>query len=98
MKIVIEPGGSARAIYSEEIELAALGSPLITRASHVEPDQHGLWWADLSPIRGPLLGPYQHRSDALAAEQAWLEAHWLVASVERSIVPDGVRQRVGEDQ
>jgi hypothetical protein len=27
-----------------------------------------------------MLGPFQRRSDALAAERAWLEAHWLVAS------------------
>ena len=43
MKIVIEPGGAVRAIYSEAIDLAALGSPVITRVSHVEPDQVGMW-------------------------------------------------------
>jgi len=77
MKIVIEPGGAARAIYSEEIDLAALGSPVITRASHAEPDQDGLWWADMSPVGGPSLGPYRHRSQALAAEVEWLEDNFL---------------------
>ena len=77
MKIVIALGGAARAIYSEVIDLAVLGSPVITRASHVEPDQHGVWWADMSPVGGPSLGPYPHRSEALAAEIAWLEQHFL---------------------
>jgi hypothetical protein len=39
----------------------------------VEPDAHGQWWADLSPVRGPTLGPFGIRSRALAAEMAWLE-------------------------
>jgi len=77
MQLVITPGGAIRCIYGEEIELAALGSPTITRASHVEPDQQGRWWADLSPVGGDVLGSFSNRSEALAAEQAWLEAHWL---------------------
>jgi hypothetical protein len=77
MQLVIEPGGVVRCLYTEEIDLSALGNPAISRASHVEPDQQGGWWADLSPIHGPSLGPYSHRSEALAAEQAWLEANWL---------------------
>ena len=78
MQIIIEPGGTARCIYGEEIDLAALGSPAISRASHVEPDPQGRWWADMLPVGGPSLGPFQARSEALAAEHAWLEAHWLV--------------------
>ena len=79
MQLIIEPSGAVRCIYSEEINLSALGSPTITRASHVEPDQQGRWWADLSPIHGPTLGPFSRRSEALAAEQAWLETNWLDA-------------------
>jgi hypothetical protein len=77
VQLVIEPGGAVRAIYTEVIDFAALGSPAISRASHVEPDQHGRWWADLSPVDGPVLGPFTLRSEALAAENAWLENHWL---------------------
>ena len=47
MQLIITPGGVVRCIYSEEIDLAALGSPAISRAIHVEPDQQGRWWADL---------------------------------------------------
>jgi hypothetical protein len=77
MQLVIEPGGVVRCIYGEEIDLAALGSPAISRASHVEPDQQGRWWADMSPVGGGLLGPFGTRSEALAAEQSWLETNWL---------------------
>jgi hypothetical protein len=77
MQLVIESGGVVRCIYSEDLALAALGSPAISRASHVEADQHGSWWADLSPVVGPRLGPYNLRSEALEAEHAWLDANWL---------------------
>jgi len=77
VQLVIEPGGAVRCIYSEAIHLAALGSPVISRASHVEPDQHGRWWADLSPVGGGILGPYTQRSAALDAEHEWLVRHWL---------------------
>lgn len=77
MQLVIAPGGAVRCIYAEDIDLSALGSPAITRASHVEPTPDGLWLADLAPVHGPVLGPFARRSEALAAELAWLEAHWL---------------------
>ena len=77
MQLIIAPGGEIRCIYNEAIDLAALGGPRISRASHVEPDQHGCWLADLSPVGGGVLGPFNNRSDALAAEHAWLTEHWL---------------------
>jgi hypothetical protein len=77
MQIIIESGGTVRCIYSEEIELATIGTLTITRASHVEPDQQGCWQADMGPVGGPVLGPFKRRSDALAAEHAWLEEHWM---------------------
>jgi hypothetical protein len=77
MDLVVGPGGKVRAIYAEAIDLAAIGRPAIAHASHVEPDPDGLWLADLTPMNGPVLGPFDRRSAALAAEHAWLEAHWL---------------------
>jgi len=77
MQLVIKPGGVVRCVYAEAIDLSALGNPAISRASHVEPDEQGRWSADLSPVSGPVLGPFDHRSEALEAEQAWLEANWL---------------------
>lgn len=77
MPLVIRPGGRIQAIYDEVIPLGSLGPPSITRASQVEPDVSGSWWADLAPVQGPILGPFGTRSEALAAEVAWLEDHWL---------------------
>jgi hypothetical protein len=76
MQLRIDPDGTVRCIYGEAIDLSALGMPAIRRASHVEPDDDGRWWADLSPVSGPRLGPFSARSLALDAERAWLEAHW----------------------
>ena len=75
MDLIVEPGGTARAVYGEAIDLKTLGSLLIYRASHVEPDDHGRWWADLDPVQGPKLGPFEQRSAALAAELEWLTTH-----------------------
>jgi hypothetical protein len=58
MRLIIERDGQVRGIYGEEIALDALGPPRITRASHVEPHTQGLWMADLSPVGGPVLGPF----------------------------------------
>jgi hypothetical protein len=77
MDLVVDPSGRVLAVYDEAIDLAALGRPVITRASRVEPDGRGRWHADLSPVDGPVLGPYDRRSEALAAERTWLEGHWL---------------------
>jgi hypothetical protein len=73
MLLVIDRQGTARGLYSEVINLAALGEVSIQRASHVEPDERGRWWADLAPVGGPRLGPFGLRSTALAAEVQWLE-------------------------
>jgi hypothetical protein len=76
MLLVVDPIGVARCVYGEAIDLSALGPVSIRRASHVEPDHAGRWWADLAPVSGPHLGPFALRSEALVAERAWLEAHW----------------------
>ena len=77
MQLVIQPDGSLKCVYGEAIDLHLLGQVSISRGSNVEPDSNGQWLADLSPVSGPVLGPFVHRSEALAAEIAWLEAHWL---------------------
>ena len=79
MLLVVHPNGCVSCVYDEMIDLAALGRPAITRASHVEPDANGRWIADLRPCGGPVLGPFERRSIALDAERTWLEAHWLGA-------------------
>ena len=77
MQLLVHPGGNIRCVYGEAINLAELGHLSIRRGSRVEPDEHGQWQCDLSPVSGPLLGPFASRSAALAAEAAWLDEHWL---------------------
>ena len=80
MEIIITAAGQSRCVYGEEIDLATLGKLEIQRGSHVEPDEAGQWWADLSPVAGPRLGPFDCRSRALDAEREWLEANWLTSA------------------
>jgi hypothetical protein len=75
MNLLVLPDGTAHCVYGEQIDLSSLGALTITRASHVEPDERGRWWADLSPACGPMLGPFARRSDALTAESCWLDEH-----------------------
>ena len=80
MDIIITATGQGRCVYAEDIDLTTLGQLEIHRGSHVEPDEQGFWWADLSPVAGPNLGPFARRSQALEAEREWLEVHWLTAA------------------
>ena len=77
MQLVVQPDGMIRCVYGEQIELRMLGNLAVSRASHVEPNEDGHWLADLSPVGGPLLGPYDKRSVALHEEEQWLQANWL---------------------
>jgi hypothetical protein len=77
MDLVVDTAGVIRLVYAEDFDLRVLGRPAITRASHVEPTPDGRWTADLSPVSGPVLGPFERRGEALAAEAAWLDAYWL---------------------
>lgn len=80
MDIRFNTDGTCLAIYAEDIPLSALGTLEIKRASNVEADPvTGQWWADLTPVGGPILGPFapDARSKALAAEVAWLHSHLI---------------------
>ncbi len=77
MILSISPQGEIRGIYTDAFPWQVLGKALVQRASNVEPDHLGLWWADLSLSNGPRLGPFARRTDAIAAEIAWLEKHRL---------------------
>ncbi len=77
MIISIDRAGGVKAIYSDGFNWQVLGKALIQRASQVEPDHLGLWWADLSVSGGPRIGPFARRDAAIAAEVAWLERNRL---------------------
>jgi hypothetical protein len=77
MQLIVDRRGQVRCLYSEAIDLAMFGPLTIRRASQVEPDANGQWWADLAPVGGPKLGPFDRRSQALEAECKWLEENRL---------------------
>ena len=84
MEIIFATDGQGRCVYDEAIDLTTLGKLAIQRGSHVEPDEAGQWWADLAPVSGPCLGPFEHRSQALSAEREWLEHEWLQPSTDQA--------------
>jgi hypothetical protein len=73
MLLIVDSYGTVQGLYTEAIDLASLGRLSITRASQVEADCRGAWWANLSLVGGPQIGPYPKRSEAVQAEVQWLE-------------------------
>ncbi len=91
VEIVVGADGTVRHIHSDAATAITkeVGAVTITRASHVEPDADGNWWADLAPVGGPKLGPYppDARDRALADEVAWLRAKFLHCGPRRDEAP-----------
>jgi hypothetical protein len=77
VELVIDSSGDIRCVYGEAVNLSELGRLSIQRGSHVEPTADGQWTADMSPVQGPQLGPFDCRTQALEAEVAWLNQYWL---------------------
>lgn len=64
-------------IYTDNLApLLDEGVATVERVSHVEPScidgLHG-WTADMTPVNGPVLGPFTTRAEALDAEHVWLQ-------------------------
>ena len=77
MFVWIRPDGTLHLVYGDAVRgLLALGRAAIRRASHVEPTPEGRWTADLGPMAGPVLGPFETRAAALEAEHTWLVHHF----------------------
>lgn len=74
--ITITAAGELRFVWADELaDMTLLGAVDIRRASHVEATADGHWTADMSPVDGPVLGPYRLRGEALTAEREWLGMH-----------------------
>jgi hypothetical protein len=75
MTLHIDNEGRTTFIHRDDLQraMAPAGRVRIKRASHVDPDDDGRWWADLAPMGGPKFGPFTTRAAALNAELAWLE-------------------------
>ena len=73
MKIKILPDGTAHCLYTEKINLQALGVLDITRASHVEYDNSQQGWT-VTLASGEIFPQvYPTRAQALRAEVSYLE-------------------------
>jgi hypothetical protein len=76
LQLVVTSSGAIQAIAPDDLSfLNSLGECDVHRASHVEPvTENGQtrWTADLSPVGGPVLGPFASRSEALRSETDWL--------------------------
>lgn len=81
LEIFINEDGSLQFVHDDD--LAALfdsDESETKRASHVEPCRGG-WTADLTPVGGPVLGPFTTRKAALDAELAWLAREMTIREV-----------------
>ena len=75
--IRIDQDGRLQFVWDDDVgaALRPLGEMSVQRVSHVEPTTDARWEADMSPVSGPVLGPFGRRADALAAEVAWLQVN-----------------------
>lgn len=76
-EIFILPDGTVKFLYYDELKpLLSVGPTYdVIRASHVDPERtnDGLkWFANMFPVNGPKLGPFETRAAAIKAEIDWL--------------------------
>jgi hypothetical protein len=70
--IAVEPDGTFKCLYTEEIDLRELGALTTERASHVEPNNEtGLWEVRLAS--GQYIGARPTRKEALEFEVRYLQ-------------------------
>ena len=77
-KVIIGNDGIARFIYDDAVmgvmnEISE--KVCVKRASHVEPDENGLWFADMAPVGGEKFIGFKTRQEALDFEVDWLNQH-----------------------
>lgn len=98
-RVVKISGGAIQFLLDDKMQaLAKLGKVEASRASHVEPEVINgevKWFADLSPVRGPKLGPFDTRTIALDKEVAWLNENYL--GVKSTYTDDGIVDCDGDD-
>lgn len=77
------PVSTKRASHVEPYsELSPAAQYIVRCRAHPCPDnweEHfaGRWFADLGPSNGPVAGPFDTRTGALAFEKQWIEEHVL---------------------
>jgi hypothetical protein len=78
----IEPDGTVVTVYTDTVDLRALGHVRARRASVVEWDESAQAWVARILASDERLGPFATRVEAVAAERAVLATH-LVAVAEK---------------
>lgn len=80
-QIKISPAGKVTQIYEDDDPYQFVGQTTIRRASRVEPTEDGKWEADMSLLgdehKDVKLGPFDFRTQAIAAEIAYINKHHL---------------------
>jgi hypothetical protein len=79
----IEPDGTVFAVYTDTVDLRALGHVRAVRASFVEWDESRQAWTARILATGDLLGPFSTRVEAVEAERAVLARRLGAASEAR---------------
>ena len=72
----IAPNGDVTTLYTETVDLRVLGELEVSRASNIEYDHAAQGWAIVLKDGTILAETYPSREDALAAEVAYIQAHW----------------------
>ena len=90
--IFVNRDGTLQFIYDDDLADGFAGEEQETRrASHVEPFKAPFdwrpatrWQADMAPVGGPVLGPFDSRQQALDAEREWLRKRMSEAPLRSS--------------
>jgi hypothetical protein len=76
----IEPDGRVVTVYTDTLDLRALGHVRAVRASVVEWDEASQAWIARVLASGEVLGPFVTRAEAVSAERAVLATRLAVAA------------------
>jgi hypothetical protein len=91
----IEPDGTVVTVYTDTVDLRALGHVRARRASVVEWDESCQAWTARILATGEVLGPFVTRAEAVVAERAVLATRLAAASEEDCARPSVTRASRG---
>ena len=83
----IEPDGTVVTVYTDTIDLRAVGHVYAVRASVVEWNEPGQAWTAWILATGEILGLFATRAEAVSAERAVLATRLAVASKRNPSAP-----------
>ena len=88
-KFTILKNGEIRFIHDDELKpILEEGTAHVQRASHVEPSSDGkTWTADMRPVGGGILGPFQTKQEALDAEVKYLNENLAKLELKHAKAP-----------